>query len=155
MPFFQLSTDPLDMAQLRRGLQRPDAGAIGVFEGWVRDHHLGKDVTSLTYEAYAPLALTQGEAICAQALERFDLLNVSAAHRTGDLLPGQLAVWVGVSARHRDEAFKASRWIIDSIKSAVPIWKHEFYTDGTQDWVDPTACSCAEHHVHHDEHAHG
>ena len=153
MPRFQLSNDKLDTAALREELLRLDAGGFVAFEGWVRNHHLGRDVTSLTYEAYAPLAFKEGERILEEALDKWDILDARAIHRVGPLQPGELAVWVGVCAAHRGDAFEASRWLIDAIKARVPIWKHEFYTDGTDEWVDPTACHCAKHpHPHH--HAH-
>lgn len=134
----------IDVASLRQGLLRPDAGGFCAFEGWVRDHHLGKDVLSLEYEAYEPLALRQGNALLEQACENWGLLGAVAVHRIGHLKPGEIAVWVGVCSAHRREAFAACRRIIDDIKATVPIWKHEFYRDGTDVWVDPTDCHCAE-----------
>lgn len=152
MQRFQLSSKHLDTLPLRAELLRHDAGGYVAFEGWVRNHHLGRDVTSLSYEAYAPLALKEGERILTEAIERGDILDARATHRIGELQPGDLAIYVGVSAAHRGDAYEASRWLIDAIKARVPIWKHEFYTDGTDEWVDPTACHCAKHphpHPHH------
>ena len=143
---FSLTSEPIESAMLRSGLLSRSAGGYCSFEGWVRNHHLGKDVVRLEYEAYPSLALKQGEAVLAQAMERFAIEGVRAVHRTGSLEPGELAVWIGVSAAHRDAAFAACRYIIDTIKETVPIWKHEFYTDGTEVWVDPTDCSCAHSH---------
>src|SRR5690606_7532225 len=91
----------------------------------------------LRYEAYVALAEAEGERIVLEALERFAALDACCVHRVGDLSIGELAVWVGVSAAHRDAAFDACRWIIDEVKSRVPIWKHERYADGRADWLHP------------------
>jgi molybdopterin synthase catalytic subunit len=112
----------------------------------VRNHNDGHAVDGLRYEAYAALAEAEGERIVAEALEKFDIVDACCAHRIGDLAIGDLAVWVGVSAAHRDMAFGACRWIIDEVKARVPIWKHERYADGRADWlhpgkIDPSASS--------------
>jgi len=143
---FSLTERTIEPGPLRGALLSHSAGGFCAFEGWVRNHHLGKSVVRLEYEAYGSLASKQGEAVLAEALERFDIEEARAVHRTGSLEPGELAIWIGVSAAHRDAAFAACRFIIDTVKETVPIWKHEFYTDGTDVWVDPTECSCA--HVH-------
>jgi molybdopterin synthase catalytic subunit len=140
---FLLTEDAFDPATYRRALQNVEAGGYCTFEGWVRITHLGKEVEYLVYESYPSLALKQGEAVVRQALEKFDILDVHAIHRTGKLLPGDLAVWIGVTAAHRSDAFDACRYLIDTIKATVPIWKHEFYSDGSDVWVDPTDCHCA------------
>ncbi len=142
---FTLTDHPISHPEMRTSMQRIDAGGFCVFEGWVRNHHLGRDVIRLEYEAYARLALKQGEEVLKLATERFDVLDIRAVHRTGPLAPGDLAVWVGVSSVHRKDAFQACQYVIDHIKDTVPIWKHEFYTDGTSEWVDPTACHCSHH----------
>ena len=141
---FFLSEDSIDPGALRLALPRNDAGGYCSFEGWARDCNLGKEVLELTYEAYVPLALKQGETVIQEALERFEILEVSACHRTGCLTPGDLAVWIGVCAPHRAAAFDACRFLIDRIKETVPIWKFEAYSDGTDEWLDPTACGCAK-----------
>ncbi|MBK1857252.1 molybdenum cofactor biosynthesis protein MoaE [Cerasicoccus arenae] len=142
-----MSHKAIAVEPLRQSLLRLDAGGFCSFEGWVRNHHLGRGVERLEYEAYAKLALTQGAAVLDAAQEQFDLLGVRAEHRIGELVPGELAVWVGVCSVHRDQAFEACRFIIDEIKATVPIWKHEFYTDRSNEWVDPTACHCDHRHV--------
>ena len=141
---FFLSEDSIDPIALRKGLPRRDAGGYCSFEGWARDCNLGKEVLELTYEAYVPLALKQGEAVIQEALEGFEILDASACHRTGCLVPGDLAVWIGVCAPHRAASFEACRYLIDRIKETVPIWKFEAYADGTSEWLDPTACGCAK-----------
>ena len=112
-------------------------GGYASFEGWVRDHNDGRAVAGLRYEAYAELAEREGEAILADALQRFDIVDAACVHRSGDLAIGELAVWVGVSAAHRDAAFAACRWIIDEVKARVPIWKHERYAEGDAGWLHP------------------
>jgi len=134
---FRLSDVPFDIAVSRAGLLEDRVGGYASFEGWVRDHNDGRAVTGLHYEAYAALAEREGEAIVEEALGRFDILHAACVHRTGELGIGELAVWVGVSAAHRDAAFAACRWIIDEVKSRVPIWKQERYAQGDAGWLHP------------------
>jgi molybdopterin synthase catalytic subunit len=136
MARFRLAAAPFDIAPLRAALLATQAGACASFEGWVRDHNQGRPVRGLAYEAYATLAEKEGESILADALERFAIVDAACVHRTGELALGELAVWVGVSAAHRDAAFAACRWIIDEVKARVPIWKHERYADdGGAAWL--------------------
>ena len=137
MARFALGARPLDITALAARLRDPRAGACASFEGWVRDHNDGRGVRGLRYEAYAELAAREGEAILAEALARFDILEAACVHRIGELAIGDLAVWVGVSAAHRDAAFAACRWIIDDVKARVPIWKHEHYREGDAGWLHP------------------
>ena len=139
---FSITENPIQPAALREALLNQSAGGFCAFEGWVRNHHEGKEVISLHYEAYMALARKQGEKVIKEALEKFDIIDAKATHRIGNLTPGDLAVWIGVSAAHRTAAFEACQFIINQIKETVPIWKHEFYVDGTDVWVDPTACKC-------------
>jgi molybdopterin synthase catalytic subunit len=136
---FWLAVTPFDVATLRAGLLDPGVGAYASFEGWVRQHNDGRPVSGLRYEAYAALAAAEGERILLQALHDFDILDARCTHRTGDLVVGELAVWVGVTAAHRDPAFAACRFIIDAVKASVPIWKHERYAEGDADWLHPQA----------------
>ena len=137
MARFRLSALPFEIAPLRAHLLDNRVGGYASFEGWVRDHNDGRAVTGLHYEAYAALAEREGEAILDEALGRFDILHAACVHRTGELGIGELAVWVGVSAAHRDAAFAACRWIIDEVKSRVPIWKQERYVQGDAGWLHP------------------
>ncbi|HVR81385.1 MAG TPA: molybdenum cofactor biosynthesis protein MoaE [Luteimonas sp.] len=137
MPRFALSDTPFDTATLRAGLLDARVGGYASFEGWVRDHNDGRAVHGLHYEAYAALAGSEGERIIDEALARFDILDARCVHRIGDLAIGELAVWVGVCAAHRDAAFAACRFILDEVKSRVPIWKHERYADGDAGWLHP------------------
>lgn len=138
MPRFALSDIPFDPAPLRSALLDERAGAFAAFEGWVRNHNDGRAVNGLRYEAYVELAEKEGERILAEACERFAIHDARCVHRIGELAIGELAVWVGVNAGHRDAAFAACRWIIDEVKSRVPIWKHERYVAGDAGWLHPS-----------------
>ncbi len=133
---FKLSSQPLQIQSYLKELRNPAAGAFASFEGWVRNIHEGKAVSSLEYEALPPMCETEAEKILAEAIEKFGVLKAMCLHRTGRVSVGEMAVWVGVTAGHRDEAFKACRYIIDEIKKRLPIWKKEFYTDGSSSWVN-------------------
>ena len=137
MKHFRLSETPIDAAALRITLEDPAAGGCVTFEGWVRNHNEARAVTRLDYQAFAPLAEGEGEAILAEATARFALRAARCVHRVGALAIGDMAVWVGVSADHRDAAFAACRWIVDEVKRRVPIWKNEHYADGESGWLHP------------------
>jgi molybdopterin synthase catalytic subunit len=141
MKRFRLSETPIEAAAQRLSLEDPAAGGCVTFEGWVRNHNEARAVTRLDYQAYGPLAEDEGEAILAEATTKFALRAVRCVHRTGALAIGDLAVWVGVSADHRDAAFAACRWIIDEVKRRVPIWKNEHYADGESGWLHPDGSS--------------
>lgn len=126
-------------------LQNPAAGAYASFEGWVRNHNEGKEVNSLEYEAYPALANKEGDRILQEAKEKFEILEAVCTHRTGHLQIGEVAVWVGVIAKHREAAFLACRYIIDEVKARVPIWKKEHYTDGDSGWVRCEHCAGHAH----------
>ena len=134
---FNISDQAIDQEALRELLAHDAAGAFVGFEGRVRDHNDGRAVTGLRYEAYSALAETEGERVLGEALARFGILDARCVHRIGDLGIGEVAVWVGVSAAHRDAAFAACRYIIDEVKSRVPIWKQERYREGDADWLHP------------------
>jgi molybdopterin synthase catalytic subunit len=140
---FRFSHTPLDPQQLRRELADPACGGYAAFEGWVRDHNEGERVRHLEYEAFEALAEREGERILGEALARFGVARAACAHRLGDLAVGELAVWVGVSAAHRDEAFRACRYIIDEVKHRLPIWKKEHYLNGDSGWVNCERCAAA------------
>ncbi len=133
---FDLSEKPIDAAPLRRLAEDPQAGGFVCFEGWVRNHNQGKPVTRLAYEAYPALARSEGARIIDEARKQFDIKKAVCVHRVGELEIGDMAVWVGVSAAHRDAAFKACRYILDEVKARVPIWKNETWTDGQSGWVE-------------------
>jgi len=138
MQRFRLSDTPIDTTALRAGLLDARVGGYASFEGWVRDHNAGRSVRALQYDAYVALAQAEGEAVLAEARSRFDILDAHCVHRVGELGIGELAVWVGVTAAHRDAAFAACRFVIDEVKTRVPIWKHERYADGDAGWLHPS-----------------
>ena len=141
----RITPSPIDTAELRETLFDATAGGYAAFDGWVRNHNEGRAVERLEYEAYEPLAISEGEKIIAEANELYPFVKAAFVHRTGLLEIGDVAVWVGVAARHRDEAFKACRYIIDELKVRLPIWKKEHYTDGHSGWVN---CErCAQHGI--------
>ncbi|MDX1508536.1 MAG: molybdenum cofactor biosynthesis protein MoaE [Woeseiaceae bacterium] len=141
----RFTSDPIDPEALRRALFDPAAGAYCAFEGWVRNHNDGHEVLRLEYEAYEPVGTAEGERILAEAAQRFPLLHAHCVHRTGMLDIGECAVWVGVSAAHRDEAFRAGRYIIDEVKVRLPIWKKEHYANGDSGWVNCERCAAHGH----------
>ena len=141
MSRFALAESGIDVAGLRLALRDEHAGAYASFEGWVRDHNEGRAVDGLRYEAYATLAEKEGERIVEEALEKFAIVDARCVHRIGELRVGELAVWVGVSAAHRGAAFDACRYVIDEVKSRVPIWKQERYREGDAGWLHPDAVS--------------
>ena len=152
---FTFSEAPLDTAALQRGLRDDTCGGFAAFEGWVRNHNEGHAVTRLEYEAFAELAEKEGARIVAQAIERFGVTRATCVHRIGSLAIGDVAVWVGVSAAHRDEAFRACRFIIDEVKHRVPIWKKEHYVNGDSGWVNCERCASHAHDHPTASHAHG
>jgi len=137
MARFSLADTPVDTATLRANLLDDRVGAYAGFEGWVRNHNAGRAVAGLRYEAYVALAESEGERIVDEACSRYDILDAQCVHRIGELAIGELAVWVGVTAAHRDAAFAACRFIIDQVKARVPIWKHEGYVEGEAGWLHP------------------
>jgi adenylyltransferase/sulfurtransferase len=152
MNTFRFSHEPLDTEQLREGLRDPACGGYTSFEGWVRNHNEGHNVSRLEYEAFEPLAVKEAERIMAEAVERFGIEHASCVHRVGDLAIGDMAVWVGASARHRHEAFLACRYIIDEVKHRVPIWKKEHYENGDSGWVNCERCAAPSAHTHEHDH---
>jgi molybdopterin/thiamine biosynthesis adenylyltransferase/molybdopterin synthase catalytic subunit len=145
---FSISNIALDRNELTRKLSETKAGAIVAFEGWVRNHNEGRPVSSLEYQVYHELAVKEGQRILAEAREKFNIHDVMAIHREGHLALGEIAIWIGATASHRDDAFKACRFVIDEIKHRLPVWKKEHYLDREPEWV---FCRHHHHHVHFDE----
>jgi molybdopterin/thiamine biosynthesis adenylyltransferase/molybdopterin synthase catalytic subunit/rhodanese-related sulfurtransferase len=146
---FALSSTPIDLAAAHVALRAPECGGYASFEGWVRNLNAGERVTALEYEAFAPLAVKEAERVLHEAAARFGIEHAACIHRVGRLAVGELAVWVGVSAAHRDEAFRACRYIIDEVKHRLPIWKKEYYENGDSGWVNCERCAPAgEPHAH-------
>ena len=152
MAIFEFSHVPLAVADYPRRLANAASGGFCAFEGWVRNHNEGLAVTRLEYQAFELLGAKEGARIIEEARSRFPINAALCVHRLGDLGIGDVAVWVGVSAAHRDEAFRACRYIIDEVKQRVPIWKKEHYVNGDSGWVNCERCAAPAAHTH--EHAH-
>jgi len=130
-----LSPNPLDIQALRARVADPAAGAILVFEGTVRNHSEGlTGVIALEYEAHPTMAQRVLSEIVAAAHQAFPIVKAALWHRLGRVELGQPTIAIAVSAAHRDEAYRASRYIIDRIKHEAPIWKREICSDGTSGW---------------------
>ena len=145
---FRFTQTAIDTAAARLELLDLGAGGYASFEGWVRDHNEGREVTRLEYEAFEDLAVKEGERILTEAAKRFPIKHALCIHRVGALALADMAVWVGVSSAHRGEAFDACRFIIDEIKHRVPIWKKEHYRNGDSGWVNCEHCAAAPRHSH-------
>jgi molybdopterin synthase catalytic subunit len=129
-----LRETPLEVAEVLDALAGPAVGGIDVFVGTVRDHDHEQGVTGLEYSAH-PTALARMRDVAESVADTYDVLAVAAVHRVGRLGIGDAAVVVGTAAVHRGEAFDASRALIDELKATVPIWKHQLFADGTDEWV--------------------
>jgi len=121
--------------RLVAAIKRPEDGAVAVFEGVVRDHTRGRRTLYLDYEAYEPMALQKMEDLAAEALGKFPVREVALVHRLGRLEIGETSVLIVVASAHRAAAFDACRWLIDTLKKTVPIWKKEYFEDGAV-WAD-------------------
>ena len=132
---FALLDEAIDEQRLKDFLQDEQCGALATFEGWVRNHNNNSKVTRLTYYGYEKLAINQGKLIIEEAKRLFDIENAVAIHRIGALEIGDMAVWIGVSSKHRYPAFDACRWILDTIKADIPVWKQEYYQDEPSKWL--------------------
>ncbi len=130
-----LTRNEIEVGGLLGRLDDAACGGQVIFVGRVRSHHRGKSVLRLEYEAHEKLALKALTALAQEAQERFALGSVVLAHRLGSIDLGGAAVLVAAAAAHRDAAFDACRHLIDAVKATVPIWKHEFYADGSDAWV--------------------
>lgn len=124
----------IDVAALTRGVLRPSDGASVVFEGIVRDHHEGKRVESITYEAYQPMAEKEIGRVVDATEATFPGVAIAVQHRLGLLHVGDTSIAIVCTSPHRAEAFAACRMVIDEIKKSVPIWKKERGPDG-EEWV--------------------
>ena len=129
-----LREEPLDVTEVLAALDDDTSGGLTLFVGRVRDHDGGKGVSGLDYSAH-PTAQVKLEEVCARVAEEYDVLGVAAVHRTGSLAIGDIAVVVATASAHRGEAFAASRALIDTLKAEVPIWKHQRFADGSDEWV--------------------
>lgn len=135
-----ISPDPLDMAGLLKDAHHPGSGAVVLFSGEVRDNNRGREVAYLEYEAHAVLASKMVREILDEAKEKWKLQIAVAQHRIGKVHIGETAVVVITASAHRSEAYAANRYIIDRIKHEAPIWKCEYFADGTHEWGNN--CNC-------------
>lgn len=124
----------IDLAEVIAALDDEASGGLTLFVGRVRDHDGGKSVHGLDYSAH-PTALAKLQEVCDRVAEEYDVHGVAAVHRVGTLAIGDVAVVVATTTAHRGEAFAASRALIDTLKAEVPIWKHQRFGDGTEEWV--------------------
>ncbi len=129
-----LRETPIDVAEVVAALDDDASGGLTLFVGRVRDHDGGKSVHGLDYSAH-PSALAKLHEVCDRVAEEYDVHGVAAVHRVGTLAIGDVAVVVATTTAHRGEAFAASRALIDTLKAEVPIWKHQRFGDGTEEWV--------------------
>lgn len=132
-----LTDQPIDFSAVTESVRSPLAGAVVLFMGTVREFTGDVQTASLEYDAYPAMARQAMQQLETEACERWPLQSVAMVHRTGQLALGDIAVAVAVSAGHRQEAFEAGRWLIDTLKERVPIWKKEQYADGSTEWVHP------------------
>jgi len=135
-PTFSITDESIRSQERKAKLHALEAGAYVEFEGRVRNHSGGREVRRLDYEAYRELAISEGHGLLQDAIDQFDVIDAAAVHRVGALDLGAVAVWVGVVAAHRADAFRACAFCIDEIKARLPIWKKETYADGTAEWVN-------------------
>jgi molybdopterin synthase catalytic subunit len=129
-----LRETPLDVAEVVDALDDDASGGLTLFVGRVRDHDGGKGVDGLDYSAH-PTALETMRSVCERIAAEHEVTGVAAVHRVGTLAIGDIAVVVATTAAHRGEAFAASRALIDTLKAEVPIWKHQRFDDGSDEWV--------------------
>jgi molybdopterin synthase catalytic subunit len=130
-----LTRDPIDAAALGASVPTSKDGAVATFSGVVRDHHDGREVLWLEYEAHEKMAQKQIGALIEDARRRWPISGVVLQHRLGRLEIGETSVAIAVAAAHRSEALEACRWLIDTLKAKVAIFKKEVYADGTS-WVE-------------------
>jgi molybdopterin synthase catalytic subunit len=127
--------EPIEIRDIKEDLEHPEDGAAILFEGVVRNNTRGRRTLYLDYEAYESMALSEMEKLAQAALEHFKVRDVCLVHRLGRLEIGETSVVIGVGSAHRAAAFEACRWLIDTLKKTVPIWKKEYFEDGAV-WAD-------------------
>ncbi len=132
---FYLTRDPIDSQKIADSLQKPEDGAVVIFEGVVRNHSHDRAVRFLEYDAYESMALKKLEEVGARARSGFAIRDIAIVHRLGHMNVGECSAVIVVASAHRGPAFEACRFAIDTIKEIVPIWKKEFYEDG-EVWIE-------------------
>jgi molybdopterin synthase catalytic subunit len=134
--FSSITREPIDPATLLAAVTAPEDGAVLLFWGVVRNHHEGRAVSHLEYDAYAPMAEAKLAALVDEARRRWPVGQIAVVHRIGRLEIGEASVGIAVASPHRAEAYEASRHIIEQLKLRVPIWKREGYVDGDSRWLE-------------------
>jgi len=142
-PYFRISSEPLSAEALQQLVLRPQAGAVSLFLGVVRDNNLGRHVDHLEYDAYPEMAARVMRRIAGEIRERWDVVEIAMQHRIGRLEIGEASVAVAVSSAHRAEAVAACHYGIDRLKAIVPIWKKEVWADGAE-WIEGSLTAAAE-----------
>ena len=130
----KIQPSPLGITDCLSSVEHLQSGGTDLFIGKVRNNTKGRGVLRLEFEAYEPMALKEMQKIAESAFDRWPIQAIAIHHRTGTLFPGEIAVLIAVSAPHRDAAFEACRYAIDTLKQTVPIWKKEIFEDG-EVWV--------------------
>jgi molybdopterin synthase catalytic subunit len=133
----RLTSEPIDSSQLLADIQSDSAGAVLLFLGTTRDSTDGRATASLDYECYPEMASAKLAELESEARRRWPLAGCQIVHRFGHLEIGEASVAIAVSSPHRDAAFAAGQWLIDTLKQVVPIWKRENWADGSSQWVHP------------------
>ena len=133
-----LTRAPISVDALSREVAAPEQGGLATFQGLVRNHHEGKGVLGIEYSAYEEMAESVCQSIVVEATTCWPV-RLALRHRLGELAVGDVAVAIAAAGAHRDEAFAACRYVIEEVKRRVPIWKRERFSDGTEEWVDPTS----------------
>lgn len=142
---FKIVDTPIRHDDLISKVEDNKAGAIVFFDGRVRNHNEGHEVSSLEYQSYEAMAEKEGLKIIKEAQHIFEFHHAYCVHRVGHLQVGDVAVWVAVSSSHREVAFEACKFIIDEVKARVPIWKKEHYVNKTPEWIACHQCSKHSH----------
>lgn len=133
----ELTTQPIDYNRLTESVRDHAAGAVTLFLGTVREFTRGIQTSWLEYEAYPDMARSSMAELEEEAIQKFTVTRIAISHRTGTMALGEISVAIAVSAPHRDQAFEAGRWLIDTLKQRVPIWKKEHFVDGHEEWQHP------------------
>jgi molybdopterin synthase catalytic subunit len=133
----ELTNEPIDATLVLSRAQSNLAGAVVLFLGTTREFTCGKQTASLDYECYPEMATRKLQQLEAEAREKWELVGVAIVHRLGHLELGEASIAIAVSSPHRQASFEAGKWLIDTIKEVVPIWKKENWSDGSTEWVHP------------------
>lgn len=137
----ELTQQPIDFASLTESVRSHQAGAVVLFLGTVREFTGEARTAWLEYEAFPEMAVAALQRLEVEARQRFSVIELAMSHRYGRLALGDIAVAVAVSSPHRATAFEAGRWLIDTLKETVPIWKKEHYADGATEWLHPESAT--------------